>query len=75
MSPWRRREEILPLFNKEDSQGAAREDPPKLVLKPLPVDLNANFIWDPGKLNPDQIFFDGFSLSKDYIVHIFFFYF
>ncbi|RVW62631.1 Retrovirus-related Pol polyprotein from transposon 17.6 [Vitis vinifera] len=39
MSPWRRREEILPLFNKEDSQGAAVEDPPKLVLKPLPVDL------------------------------------
>ncbi|RVW62657.1 hypothetical protein CK203_060756 [Vitis vinifera] len=37
MSPWRRREEILPLFNKEDSQGAAMEDPPKLVLKPLPV--------------------------------------
>ncbi|RVW67569.1 Pro-Pol polyprotein [Vitis vinifera] len=28
MSPWRRREEILPLFNKEDSQGAATEDPP-----------------------------------------------
>ncbi|RVW73500.1 hypothetical protein VitviT2T_030357 [Vitis vinifera] len=28
MSPWRRREEILALFNKEDSQGAAREDPP-----------------------------------------------
>ncbi|RVW69112.1 hypothetical protein CK203_060674 [Vitis vinifera] len=25
MSPWRRREEILPLFNKEDSQGAATE--------------------------------------------------
>ncbi|KAL6337976.1 hypothetical protein AAG906_005946 [Vitis piasezkii] len=24
MSPWRRMEEILPLFNKEDSQGAAR---------------------------------------------------
>ncbi|RVW72434.1 hypothetical protein CK203_053606 [Vitis vinifera] len=44
MSPWRRKEEILPLFNEEDSKGAAREDPPKLVLKPLPVDLNANFI-------------------------------
>ncbi|RVW72589.1 hypothetical protein CK203_060058 [Vitis vinifera] len=56
MSPWRRREEILPLFNEEDSKGAAREDPPKLVLKPFPVDLNANFIWDPGKLNPDPIF-------------------
>ena len=39
MSPWRRWEEILPLFNKEDSQGAGMEDPPKLVLKPLPVDL------------------------------------
>ncbi|RVW86229.1 Retrovirus-related Pol polyprotein from transposon 17.6 [Vitis vinifera] len=40
MSPWRRREEILPLFNQEDSQGVAVEDPPKLILKPLPVDLN-----------------------------------
>ncbi|RVW61961.1 hypothetical protein CK203_057908 [Vitis vinifera] len=38
MSPWRRREEILPLFNQEDSQGVAVEDPPKLILKPLPVD-------------------------------------
>ncbi|RVW42734.1 hypothetical protein CK203_109871 [Vitis vinifera] len=57
MSPWRRKEEILPLFNEEDLKGVAREDPPKLVLKPFPVDLNANFIWDPGKLNPDPIFF------------------
>ncbi|RVW66635.1 hypothetical protein CK203_063602 [Vitis vinifera] len=56
MSPWRRKEEILPLFNEEDLKGVAREDPPKLVLKPFPVDLNANFIWDPGKLNPDPIF-------------------
>ncbi|RVW34977.1 hypothetical protein CK203_092515 [Vitis vinifera] len=65
MSPWRRKEEILPLFNEEDLKGVAREDPPKLVLKPFPVDLNANFIWDPGKLNPDPIFFYGLSLSKD----------
>ncbi|RVW24092.1 hypothetical protein CK203_091339 [Vitis vinifera] len=56
MSPWRRKEEILPLFNEEDLKGVAREDPPKLVLKSFPVDLNANFIWDPGKLNPDPIF-------------------
>ncbi|RVW89458.1 Retrovirus-related Pol polyprotein from transposon 17.6 [Vitis vinifera] len=34
MSPWRRREEILPLFNQEDLQRATVEDPPKLVLKP-----------------------------------------
>ncbi|RVW67665.1 Transposon Ty3-I Gag-Pol polyprotein [Vitis vinifera] len=44
MSPWRRREEILPLFNKEDSQGATVEDPPKLVLKPLPVDLKYAYL-------------------------------
>ncbi|RVW75781.1 Retrovirus-related Pol polyprotein from transposon 412 [Vitis vinifera] len=44
MSPWRRREEILPLFNKEDSQEATVEDPPKLVLKPLPVDLKYAYL-------------------------------
>ena len=44
MSPWRRREEILPLFNKEDSQGAATEDPLKLVLKSLPVDLKYAYL-------------------------------
>ncbi|KAL6333014.1 hypothetical protein AAG906_020034 [Vitis piasezkii] len=49
MSPWRRREEILPLFNKEDSQGAATEDPPKLVLKPLPVDLKYAYLEEDEK--------------------------
>ncbi|RVW76381.1 Retrovirus-related Pol polyprotein from transposon 17.6 [Vitis vinifera] len=46
MSPWKRREEILPLFNKEDSQGAAMEDPLKLVLKPLPVDLKYAYLQE-----------------------------
>ncbi|RVW98937.1 Transposon Ty3-I Gag-Pol polyprotein [Vitis vinifera] len=49
MSPWRRREEILPLFNKEDSQGVAVEDPPKLVLKPLPVDLKYAYLEEDEK--------------------------
>ncbi|RVW79481.1 hypothetical protein CK203_050059 [Vitis vinifera] len=49
ISPWRRREESLPLFNKEDSQGAAREDPPKLVLKPLPVDLKYAYLEEDEK--------------------------
>ncbi|RVW25016.1 Gag-Pol polyprotein [Vitis vinifera] len=49
MSPWRRREEILPLFNKEDSQGAATEDPPKLVLKPLPVNLKYAYLEEDEK--------------------------
>ena len=49
MSPWRRWEEILPLFNKEDSQGAATEDLPKLVLKPLPVDLKYAYLEEDEK--------------------------
>ncbi|WJZ91037.1 hypothetical protein VitviT2T_010147 [Vitis vinifera] len=36
---WRRREEILPLFNKEEAQEAAKEETPKLNLKPLPMEL------------------------------------
>ena len=39
MSPWRRWEEILPLFNKEDSQGAAMEDPLITTKKCYFVDL------------------------------------
>ncbi|RVW18713.1 Retrovirus-related Pol polyprotein from transposon opus [Vitis vinifera] len=35
---WRRREEILPLFNKEEAQEAAKEETPKLNLKPLPTE-------------------------------------
>ncbi|RVW88069.1 Retrovirus-related Pol polyprotein from transposon 17.6 [Vitis vinifera] len=49
MSPWRRREEILPLFNKEDSQGAAMKDPPKLVLKPFPVNLKYAYLEEDEK--------------------------
>ncbi|RVW88310.1 hypothetical protein CK203_038684 [Vitis vinifera] len=49
MSYWKRREKILPLFNKEDSQGAAMEDPPKLVLKPLPLDLKYAYLEEDEK--------------------------
>ena len=49
MSPWRRREEILPLFNKEDSQPVVVDDPPKLILKPLPVDLKYAYLEDDEK--------------------------
>ncbi|RVW18672.1 Retrovirus-related Pol polyprotein from transposon 17.6 [Vitis vinifera] len=49
MSPWRRREEILPLFNQDDSQGVAVEDPPKLILKPLPVELKYAYLEDDEK--------------------------
>ncbi|RVW99429.1 hypothetical protein CK203_038417 [Vitis vinifera] len=33
------REEILPLFNEEETQRAAKEEPLKLILKPLPTEL------------------------------------
>ena len=39
LSPWRRREKILPLFNEEETQRAAKKEPPKLILKPLPTEL------------------------------------
>ncbi|RVW87262.1 hypothetical protein CK203_037166 [Vitis vinifera] len=34
---WRRKEEILPLFNKEEGQDDVTEEFPKLNLKPLPM--------------------------------------
>ena len=36
---WKRREEILPLFNGEETQEVVKEEPPKLILKPLPTEL------------------------------------
>ena len=42
--PWRRREEILPLFNEEKTQRTAKEEPLKLVLKPLPTELKYGYL-------------------------------
>ena len=44
LSPWRRRKEILPLFNEEETQKAAKEEPPKLILKPLPIELKYAYL-------------------------------
>ncbi|RVW89162.1 hypothetical protein CK203_040239 [Vitis vinifera] len=41
---WRRIEEILPLFNKEEAQEAAKEETPKLNLKPLPTELKYTYL-------------------------------
>ena len=43
---WRRREEILPLFDKEEAQEgeAAKEETPKLNLKPLPMELKYTYL-------------------------------
>ena len=41
---WRRREEILPFFNKEEAQEAAKEETSKLNLKPLPMELKYTYL-------------------------------
>ncbi|KAL6323242.1 hypothetical protein AAG906_029249 [Vitis piasezkii] len=43
LQSWRRREEILPLFNKEEGE-AAEEETPKLNLKPLPMELKYTYL-------------------------------
>ncbi|RVW53762.1 Retrovirus-related Pol polyprotein from transposon 297 [Vitis vinifera] len=49
LSPWRRRKEILPLFNEEETQRAAKEEPPKLILKPLPTELKYAYLEEDKK--------------------------
>ncbi|RVW63669.1 hypothetical protein CK203_056931 [Vitis vinifera] len=44
LPPWKRRKEILPLFNGEETQEAVKEEPPKLILKPLPTELKYAYL-------------------------------
>ena len=44
LPPWRRTEEILPLFNEEEAQEAVKEEAPKLDLKPLPTELKYAYL-------------------------------
>ena len=39
LPPLKMREEILPLFNEEETTEAVKEKPPKLILNPLPTEL------------------------------------
>ncbi|RVW73755.1 Transposon Ty3-I Gag-Pol polyprotein [Vitis vinifera] len=43
LQSWKRREEILHLFNKEEGE-AAEEETPKLNFKPLPVELKYTYL-------------------------------
>ena len=38
------REEILPLFNGEETQEAVKEEPPKLMLNSLPTELKYAYL-------------------------------
>ena len=44
LPPLKSREEILPLFNEEETQEAVKEKPPKLILKPLPIELRYAYL-------------------------------
>ena len=44
LPPLKLREEILPLFNEEETQKAVKEEPPKLILKPLPTELKYAYL-------------------------------
>ena len=44
LPPLKMREEILPLFNEEDTQEAIEEEPLKLILKPLPTELKYAYL-------------------------------
>ncbi|KAJ9693902.1 hypothetical protein PVL29_009730 [Vitis rotundifolia] len=41
---WRKIEEILPLFNKKETQEAVKEQAPKFILKPLPTELKYAYL-------------------------------
>ena len=44
LQSWRRREEILPLFNKEETQKADKKETLKLNLMPLPMELKYTYL-------------------------------
>nr|CAN61755.1 hypothetical protein VITISV_042022 [Vitis vinifera] len=44
LPPLKMREEILPLFNEDETQEAIEEEPPKLILKPLPMKLKYAYL-------------------------------
>ena len=44
LPPWKRKEEILPLFNREETPEAVKEELPKLILKPLPTELKYAYL-------------------------------
>ncbi|KAL6338363.1 hypothetical protein AAG906_018734 [Vitis piasezkii] len=49
LPPWRRREEILPLFNEKEMQRAGKNEPSKLILKPLPIELKYAYLEEDKK--------------------------
>ena len=63
------REEILSLFNDEETQEAVKEEPPMLILKPLPMELKYAYLKD-NKLSPIVISSSFTTTQKDLLLEI-----
>ena len=55
LSSWTRRKEMQPLLNEVEIQRHAKEEPPKLILNPLPPDMKYAYRVE-DKLKRDQFF-------------------
>ena len=62
LPPLKMREEILHLFNGEETQEVVKEEPPKLILKPLPIDLKYAYLEE-NKAEPCCYFFTSYHYS------------
>ncbi|RVW51271.1 hypothetical protein CK203_075489 [Vitis vinifera] len=69
LPPLKMREEILSLFNKEETQEAVKEKPPKLILKPLPTELKYAYLEE-NKRSPIVISSSFTTTQKDLLLEI-----
>ncbi|KAL6313019.1 hypothetical protein AAG906_037936 [Vitis piasezkii] len=56
LSPWMRRKEMQPLLNAVEIQRHAKEEPPKLILNPLPSEMKYAYRVE-DKLKEDHFFY------------------
>ena len=63
------REEILPLFNGEETQEAVKEEPPKLILKPIPTELKYPYLEE-NKKSPIVISLSLATTQEDCLLEI-----
>ena len=61
--PWRKKEEILPLLTEEDNGKEAKEEPQKLDLKPLPIELKYAYLEEGGEC--PMIIFSSLNASQE----------
>ena len=69
LPPLKMREEILFLFNDEETQEAVKEEPPKLILKPLPTELKYAYLEE-NKQSPVVISSSLTTIQEDCLLEI-----